>query len=308
MPVKRLDGKIKYPSFGECIYCGASASATELTDEHIIPLSLGGKVVILDGSCKLCAAETTKIEDEISRKVLWDFRLHAKAPTRRKKERPKERQFIYSVAGGERETKTVPIADHPYFTPMPVWGLPGILTGAQPTTEFTHYKAHVFYWIPPNIRQTLGLKHGDTAEIPFPEFRIDHHRVARAIAKIAYCQTVVELGLHGFRHLVLPDLILGRYPCVSHFVGSEIVDPPPPAERSIQHVVQVGFENVGDLQLVVTTVRLFANSGVEEHGPPIYEVVVGARALSQGSSAKRAFRQSRAIIKSVTIPLPGPNR
>lgn len=147
MPIKRLDGNIEYPSFGECIYCGALAHATELTDEHIIPFSLGGKVVIREGSCKPCAAETTKIENEVSRKVLWDFRLHAKAPTRRKKERPKEREFIYSIARGERQTKTVPIADHPYFTPMPVWGLPGLLTGAQPATEFAHYKAHVFYWI-----------------------------------------------------------------------------------------------------------------------------------------------------------------
>ena len=42
MQTERIDRK-KYPSFGECIYCGSLAKDVELTDEHIIPLSLGGQ-------------------------------------------------------------------------------------------------------------------------------------------------------------------------------------------------------------------------------------------------------------------------
>lgn len=134
-------GKMEIPSFGECIYCGALAKDVELTDEHIVPLSLGGNAVILDGSCKACASETTKLENEIAHKVLWEFRAHVNAPTRRKKKRPKELPFSYSIAGGEQQTKTVPIADHPFFVPMPVWGRPGLLVGNQPTSEFEHHKA-----------------------------------------------------------------------------------------------------------------------------------------------------------------------
>ena len=51
----RIDRRV-YPSFGECIYCGALAKDVELTDEHIIPYSLGGEAIILDASCKACAA------------------------------------------------------------------------------------------------------------------------------------------------------------------------------------------------------------------------------------------------------------
>jgi hypothetical protein len=65
------------------------------------------------------------------------------SPTRRKKKRPKELPFTYSIAGGERQEKNVPIADHPFFTPMPVWGRPGLLVGGQPVTDVEHYKAHV---------------------------------------------------------------------------------------------------------------------------------------------------------------------
>jgi HNH endonuclease len=179
----RID-RMEVRSFGECIYCGALGTDVELTDEHIIPLSLGGKAVILDGSCKACAKETTKLENEIAHKVLWEFRAHVKAPTRRKKKRPKELPFTYSIAGGEKQTKTVPVADHPFFVPIPVWGRPGVLMGKQTTTEFEHYEAHVFYSVPVNIKETLALEDGVLAEIPFPEFRIDHDLYARGIARL----------------------------------------------------------------------------------------------------------------------------
>jgi hypothetical protein len=278
MPTEFFETR-EYPSPGECIYCGRKADEVELTDEHIVPYSLGGNWVIREASCKPCAAETSKVEAELGRKVLMDFRTHANVQTRRPKERPTELKFEYSIASGPAQTKTVPVADHPYFTPLPVWGMPGLLQGKTPTAQFEHHKAHVFYWLPPNIRETIGLSDGDIAEIPFPEFRINHEYCARAIAKIAYCQTIAQFGLHGFRHLAVPDLILGRYPYIPYWVGCKIDDPPPPADRKVVHVLQVGKETVNGISLVVTTVRLFANSGVEGHGPPIYEVVVGAPPL-----------------------------
>jgi 5-methylcytosine-specific restriction endonuclease McrA len=109
MAVERIERK---ESFGECIYCGATADEAELTDEHVVPFSLGGNAVVLKGSCKACAAETTRIENEVGRKVLLDFRTHANVQTRRRKNRPTELPFIYALADGERKTKTVPIADH----------------------------------------------------------------------------------------------------------------------------------------------------------------------------------------------------
>jgi hypothetical protein len=59
--IHRID-RLEIPSFGECIYCGASANDVKLTNEHIIQ-SLGGKAVIVDGSCEKCAKETTKLEN-----------------------------------------------------------------------------------------------------------------------------------------------------------------------------------------------------------------------------------------------------
>ncbi|MFZ1093435.1 MAG: HNH endonuclease [Xanthobacteraceae bacterium] len=44
MAIERIDRK-EYPSFDVCIYCGASGDDVELTDEHIVPFSLGGNAV-----------------------------------------------------------------------------------------------------------------------------------------------------------------------------------------------------------------------------------------------------------------------
>jgi hypothetical protein len=92
--------------------------------------------------------------------------------------------------------------------------------------------------------------------------------------QIAYCDAVVRFGLHEF--LVLPDLILGRYPCIPYFVGCGLDNSPPPEERAALHLITVGREVVNGVKLLVSRIRLFANSGVEDHGPPIYEVVIGA--------------------------------
>ncbi len=100
----------------------------------------------------------------------------------------------------------------------------------------------------------------------------------------------------------LPELILGNYPCIPHFVGCEVVDPPPPNERSVQHQILISHVTRGALRLVVVTVRLFANSGVRKHGPPIYEVVAGALPVSDPGST--IFRKNCASQNSATIALP----
>ena len=262
MAVERIERK-EYPSFGKCIYCGALASDAELTDEHIVPFSLVGNAVILKGSCKKCAAETAKIEHELGRKVFWDFRAHVNARTSTKKSADKSFRSRFRSPGGRSRRKPYRSAIIRNLTAMPVWGLPGLFKGRPTDAPFQEYKAHVFYWIPPNIKETLALEDGVVAEIPFPEFRIDHHRFARAIAKIAYCQVVAQFGLATCAGSALPSMILGQNPNVPYSVGCKLEDPPPPADRNVLHVIQVATEWVrGRFFVPVVTVRLFANSGV----------------------------------------------
>src|SRR5262249_28159781 len=119
-----LINRERYDSFGECIYCRAKASDTKLTDEHVVPYSLGGNAYIRDGSCLDCAEETKKIEAVLGRKTYWEMRVQIGEQTRRKKERPATFKFKASINGGELKEYEAPVGEAPIFTPHPVWGIP----------------------------------------------------------------------------------------------------------------------------------------------------------------------------------------
>jgi hypothetical protein len=236
-----------------------------LTDEHIIPYALGGNVQLLQASCKSCARITGALEGYVGRKVLWDFRVHAKSPTRRPGERPDVLPARISMGEGEAQTLELPIGDHPYFMPMPVWGMPGLLAGTPPSDRFAEEnRVHLYWYVPPTLRQALNLADGELAQIHPPDVQVDNHRFARAIATIAYCQAVARWGVKGFRRVVMPNLILGTYPLVPYFVGCELKNPPPPMDRKAVHMVDLRIVTIGRLRLIVGSVRLFANSGTKD--------------------------------------------
>ena len=74
---------------------------------------------------------TSALEGYVGRRVFWDFRIHAKMPTRRPRERPDVLSARISIGSGETQHLELPIADHPYFMPHAVWGMPGLLIGEQ---------------------------------------------------------------------------------------------------------------------------------------------------------------------------------
>ncbi len=69
---------------GECIYCG---SKDNLTMEHIIPYSLGGRFELPSATCDKCQKITSKLEGKISRDQLHVPRSVSGIQTRRKKDR-----------------------------------------------------------------------------------------------------------------------------------------------------------------------------------------------------------------------------
>jgi hypothetical protein len=274
MEVERLDRK-RIATFGECIYCGRKAGDTKLTDEHAVPLSLGGNVILENASCTECAKITGQLEAHLARYVFWQFRNHNNTRSRRKGKRPSTLPAKIQI--GERTFwQEISVKDHPFYTPFPVWPTPGVLTGAQPTSEFEWIKADIFSWMPPNIRETLELAPAEQATVHYPDIQFDSFRFARAIMKMAYCTAVMRFGLHGFRRLFAPAVILGRYPFIPYLVGTFHEALQPPTDKSIVHAIGVHLEQVGRMTLVGANVRLFSNSGTVENGPPTYRVVIGA--------------------------------
>jgi hypothetical protein len=240
-----------------------------------VPFSLGADSYLKEASCTECQRITQSFETHLSRNVFGHLRIHIGVQTRHPKERPTELPTRVRRAGAE-ERVPLTVRDHPNFLLMPVWDHPGALIGAPLTKEFPGLVGNLYHEVPTSIGSALGLRHAEMIQI-IPEFRVDTEQFARAIAKIAYCQAVAQFGLEGFRPLAIRDVILGKYPGISQFVGSSLSLPPPRHPPGTQHVVIIYDVNIGPrLRLLLATVRLFADSGTKDHGLPIYTVVVGS--------------------------------
>jgi len=122
------------------------------------------------------------------------------------------------VVDENEEIRHLSVVDHPYFLAMPIWGNPGIVTGALALDIFPIQKAHIFEYIPENLRETMQITEQQSLQVR-ASGTINHATFAGAVAKIGYCHAIIRYGLDGFRKLVLPRLILGYYPCIPHFVG-----------------------------------------------------------------------------------------
>jgi hypothetical protein len=279
----------KYPGYGRCIYCGSDGTPDGLRDEHIIPFSLGGKTWIEKASCRECERALNPVDTHLARSVYGQFRIHANVQTRNPEDRPAVLPANFTI-GGEERSLNLPVADHPYALALPIWGDAGFLRSARIDEPFPEVFCHIYHYTPQNMRETLGIS-GDQDFRVWQSGRVNAPVFARGIAKIAYCHAVIRFGLDGFRRLALPDLILGKFSAVSYFVGVSMNDPPPPFARQMLHAINfteltaLPHPNTGErrrMKLHVVQVRLFANSAHDQHGMPIYHVIVGAPKAAMG--------------------------
>jgi len=273
--LNNLQGK-EFGPIGVCIYCGSDGGVEGLRDEHIIPFSLGGKSLLLKASCRACEAITSYLDGYLARSTFWELRVATNTQTRGKY--PALMPVRVSLADKQKDI-SLPAQDFPFFTHLPVWGAPGLLYGSQPTDKFGEAKAHMFWYVPPDFRKKLGIPSEEELSVLDTSKMPNLKTFARAIAKIAYCNAVAVLGWKSFRPLCIPDLILGYYTQIPHFVGAPLVDPPQPLEKGKMHEVKFEIHTMGNLRLIVCNLRIFAHSGTEKNGMPIYSVIVGAPAL-----------------------------
>jgi hypothetical protein len=277
---KEYRGRTMARQIGRCIYCDVSGEDVKLYEEHVVPFSLDADVYLKEASCLACADITKKFEQHVARAIFGHHRIHKGIQTRHPKDRPSELPTRVLVRGIEHRLD-FSIQDHPYFLAMPIWDQPGILRGLRPSADFDRLSAHLYYHIPDNIKDTLKLTDGEIAEIR-PDSKGYANQFGRALAKIAYCNAIVHYGYDGFEHLELPDLILGKNPYVSFFVGSVLREPPPPNRTGALHRIDIGENWVYDARtqlsrrMLITKIRLFRTDGTEKNGMPIYTIVTGA--------------------------------
>jgi hypothetical protein len=292
----------KYPGYGRCIYCGSDGGKDGLRDEHIIPYSLGGNTEIENASCRDCERRINPVDTHLAHAVFGQYRIHAGVQTRNPKERPATLPAQFTV-GDKEISLDLPIKDHPFSLALPIWGNAGFFESLPIDNPFPEPLMHIYHSMPPNMHETLGVAETDEFKI-WSTGRLNATLFARGIAKIAYCHTVIKYGLDGFRPLVLPDIILGRFAGVSYFVGTPSTMPPPPFPKGQRHMVRhVDVDGLpwhrkiagASFKLHLAYVRLFADSAHKEHGMPIYHVIAGGRGGSKIASRRSIPNTPRVI-------------
>ncbi|KJC56975.1 hypothetical protein UP10_31500 [Bradyrhizobium sp. LTSPM299] len=170
----------------------------------------------------------------------------------------------------------LPIKDHPFFTYLPVWDKPGMLTGAEQTADFKTTELHKFSYVPDHFRRLLSLGTAETLTFPLSApLRLSENQFSRSLAKIAYCTAVTRYGLQGFDRKTITDFILGNYPYAPFLVGGS-TDAVLPSMPGLDHLIALAEIPINEVKTLLGFVRLFAKSGTAAEGMPIYTVVLGA--------------------------------
>jgi hypothetical protein len=258
------EAKTYLPGPGRCIYCWPKTNPSgRLGREHIIAHKLGGKLILHKASCKACEALiNSEIETPALGQMWISARTHLGLPT----SRPKTTLRIgvwtdngeampKSFSGLGFHFEEISLGKRTFVVLLPTLLPPGILHNRALTENFT------LTGFNPYIGGPLILPHepGERAAI-FEPFRPEV--LGRFIAKVAHSAAIAELGLDTFEPL-LPDIIKGVSPHISHFVGSSL------RRGRVQHALhRISLEARSGF--LIASVQLFAKCGLLP-----YEAVVG---------------------------------
>ena len=247
-------GPLRFRPINACIYCGESGSASDLSDEHIIPLSLNGRAILPKASCRRCAVVTANLEGRLARGVFQPIRTLQKFKTRRPKERLSTLP-LYEVDrhGNTAKTPTQISLDlHPALHILPAFDPPGMLKGDEVSNEFRNVRLHT--WMPNDLNSRMDkLKASGLKKSVANQFRLGDF--VRLLAKIAHGAAVADYGLGSFNPF-LAKLILGESEGCAPFVGGTGLPPSPP--DSAAHTVSTVLLVKRGRTLVVVNIRLFA--------------------------------------------------
>lgn len=276
-------GPTRIPSKGACIYC--HRSGVRLTDEHILPLSLGGSHVIEKASCDDCARITSKFEYEVARNMWGHARNSYGGPSRRKKKRPT--MYAFNDIANPGRKISIPFNEYPAGMVFYLMHPAGALIGAHPN----HDQSKIW-----QFRVVADEERIRAFEAKYPgrlvtRFKHVPDDFARLIAKIGYGQILCSLDPSDFDPICVP-YILGTKGNPSYIVGGRWSIPPP--VPSIGYELSSNCVGTPEALMLVAEIRLFANCHT-----PVYHAVVGTV-----SGAERVDRVINKLAARVTLTFP----
>ena len=185
-----------YAAANICIYCNSISENKKLTDEHIVPIGLGGKLILPKASCEDCSKITCAFEGHCLGKKFGDVRFYLNIKSR-KRGIPNSFETEIIDNNGNKIIKKTLRQDLPGILLMFRFNwIPKILQGLSPAEEFEGQLC--IKSLRPDFDKyinklggTLNLTKGFGA-IPF----------ARMLAKIAHSYAIAELGHNSFKPLL----------------------------------------------------------------------------------------------------------
>ena len=246
-------------SKGKCIYCGNSN--TKLTNEHIVPESLGGFHIIKEASCSSCQTITSKFERNVTRGLWGDARQSFNSPTKR----PKKRKAFIETTILRGVTKIqIPNAEYPAGFVFYRMNTPGILQGSSTNKDISSLWTMCIV-DDEKRKEDFFKKYGSYPTLKFKNVPQDFGRI---LLKIGYGHLLTFLEPEDFNPICLP-YILGKEKNVSYLVGEGRKNIIP--DLAIGYSLNAkGYIISKNRLLLIAMIRLYANT----HSPE-YEVVIG---------------------------------
>ncbi len=251
------------PVEGICIYCRTLSS--NLGDEHIVPASLGGKVLIRSASCQSCERITSRFENHCADRMLRPALTHIGIRGRTKIKRSQVAVKVGKAPYSKRHK--MPVTEHPGMLWMFSFSVAGILFGNTSSTP--PVGRIITRPIHENIDHRLKNLSALGPDVSLIDKPFDAAPFARLLAKIAHCHLVAEIGFEHFEPL-LPTLILNDHSDeqLLNYVGTHIGKNPESSDlHSIWHSKERGTNGV---EYYVVHIRLFG-----QYDMPMHYVVAG---------------------------------
>ena len=257
----------KYPPANICIYCGRSASdlREDLSEEHIIPFSLGGTSVLPAASCKKDRDLTSAIERYVAQHFYGSTRAHLGIRSRHKKNRQAKLDEGVLLDGADAAGNTrqirVPFEEAPPIPVVPRLPPPNALLGLLPSEKSSismSVSPQAGRWLA-RIRKQYGL-----STIHQRSETMDPYVFMRFLAKVAHAFAAADLGRQNYESWLVPT-ILGEYKTPNYLIGGfspELEQHTEPLRRR--------FQADGTRQLVVAEISIRSL-----HFLPRYQVVCG---------------------------------
>lgn len=196
---------------GKCIYCGTTAG--KLSEEHITPYGLSGRLTLLDASCEPCTRVTSGLENTILRNLFFAARAALGTLTRRPKERLKPQPMLVEKEGRIQVIKAV-WQEQWKVIQLPIFKLPACVDNRPYSGGIECTSMDVFEL---SERGTeIVARHGAEKVIPH-NYRMEDF--ARFIAKMAYGYAVERYGLEAFEKTYVLPAILGKSNDIGRWVG-----------------------------------------------------------------------------------------